>query len=292
MQDRRVPIALAVGVTAIAFAAIFFKKAQPTHPLVSAGIRLAVAAVLLAPFVIRAHRAGRLDRAHLRAGALAGLCYAVHFGAWVWSLGLTSVAASVTLVTATPLLLGVLSLLTGRDRPSRRLWGAIGVAVVGVAVIGAADAGGGGHALLGDALALLGAAAMAGYLFVARGLGPRLDVMALAGMATAGGAVVLLGTAWAAGIPIEPASAEAAVYLVLAALFPQLVGHGLLTWTLRHTTPTVVGVATVGEPVGSTLLGWLWLGEGVAPMVAVGCSITLSAVIIGVTGRGRSAPDS
>ena len=33
---------------AISFAAIFFRKASPTHPLVAAGLRLAFASVLVA----------------------------------------------------------------------------------------------------------------------------------------------------------------------------------------------------------------------------------------------------
>ena len=93
---RRVMMVLAVGIAAIAFAAIFFRNAQPTHPLASAGIRLCIASVLLLPLSLRARLRGRLPNDHLRAGLLAGLCYAAHFGAWVTSLEMTSVAASVT----------------------------------------------------------------------------------------------------------------------------------------------------------------------------------------------------
>jgi drug/metabolite transporter (DMT)-like permease len=278
-RARLVAPALGMAIVAISFAAIFFRKAAPTHPLVAAGLRLAVAAVLLLPFVIRAARAGRLPGTVVRAAIAAGIFYGVHFGAWVTSLTLTSVAASVTLVTATPLLLGVLALVTGRDRPSRRLWVALALAGGGVTLIGWYDLSLSPAALAGDGLALLGAVAMAGYLLVARRLGSG-NLWAFSGIATAVGATALLGTAAAVGIPIEPASAEAMGYLALAALVPQIIGHNLLTWSLRYTTPTVVGIATVGEPVGATALGWLWLGEGVPPLVASGCGITLSAVVL------------
>ena len=62
-------------------------------------------------------------------------------------------------------------------------------------------------------------------------------------------------------------------------------GHTLLTWTLRHTGPTVVGMATVGEPVGASLLGYLVLGEAVGPWAAVGCGITLFAVVLALRAR-------
>ncbi len=93
---------LFVAVTAVSFAAIFFRKASPTHPLVAAGLRLAFASVLLSPWLLSAWRRGTLTRTVLLHGSVAGLFYGVHFGAWVSSLTLTSVAASVTLVTATP----------------------------------------------------------------------------------------------------------------------------------------------------------------------------------------------
>ncbi len=273
---RLVAPALVVAVVSISFAAIFFRKAAPTHPIVAAGIRLCVAALLLLPVLLKAAHAGRLTRRLLRTGALAGLLYGLHFGTWVASLTMTSVAASVTLVTSTPLMLAVVGLVTGRDRPTRRLWGSLGLALVGVSLIGGADA------LTGDAFALAGGAAMAGYLIVARRLGDEMDLWPFMAIATAVGGVSMMGLAAALGIPLSAASDEALFYLVLAALVPQLVGHGLLTWTLRHTTPTTVGMATVGEPVGAAALGWLWLGEKVGPVTMLGCAVTLCAVALAI----------
>ncbi|MCP4867336.1 MAG: DMT family transporter [Proteobacteria bacterium] len=282
-DGRRVGVALTIAVASISFAAIFFRKASPTHPLTSAGIRLAIACVALSPFTIRAIRAGRLPAAHLKAGLAAGLLYGLHFGAWVWSLELTTVAASVTLVTATPLLLAIVGVATGRDRPSGRLWGALTLAAIGVSIIGGTDLLASETALQGDALALLGCAAIAGYLLVARGLGNDLDVLGFTGIATGVGAVVLLGTAVAIGVDPLPASNAAWGWLALSALLPQMVGHSLLTWSLRHTTPTVVGLSTVGEPVGSTVLGVLLLNEIPGGITVFGCAVTLSAVVLALT---------
>lgn len=283
-------MALVIAVVAISFAAIFFRKADPTHPLVAAGVRLLVAAAVLAPFVARAARAGRLPGSVMRSALLAGLAYALHFGTWVTSLTMTSVAASVTLVTATPLMLAVVAIATGRDRPERRHWIAIGLALGGLALIGGADLAN-SEALLGDGLALLGAVAMAGYMLLVRRHGQSLDVWAFTGIATAVGGVALLGTATAIGVPIAFAGVSPFVYVLLAALIPQLVGHSLLTWALRHTRPTVVGIATVGEPVGSTLLGWLWLGETAGWATLAGCTITVGAVAMAVWQPRKKRPN-
>jgi len=286
-----VPLALLGAIVAISFAAIFFRKAMPTDPLVSAGIRLALASLVLLPLAFRSARRNGVDLLVVRWAALAGLLYGVHFGAWVASLERTTVAASVTLVTATPVLLAVVALVTGRDRPGRRIWWSLGLAAVGITTIGGTDLGSTPEALLGDALALLGMAAMAGYLLIGRHLGDRLDLWVFSGVATAVGAAALLGTAALLGIPLEPASNSALLALVLSALVPQLIGHNLLTWALRHAKPTTVGMATVGEPVGATILGILLLDEVPGLATVVGCLITLSAVGIALR-VGDSAHNS
>lgn len=278
-RSRAVPVALAVAIASISFAAIFFRLASPTHPLVVAATRLALAALVLAIPSARASIRGRVSRRTLLAGVACGIFYAAHFGTWVTSLTLTSVASSVTLVTATPLLLALISIATGRDRPERRHWIAIGLATIGLGLIGGADLSLSSAALAGDALAFTGAIAMAFYLLVARSLGEDLDVLVLSGIATAVGALTLFLAALIGGVPIAFASMESLGWIAMAALVPQLVGHTLLTWSLRHASPTAVGIATVGEPVGSGVLAWIWLGERVTPAVASGCAITLTAVL-------------
>lgn len=269
-------LAVLAGVASISFAAPLFRAAAPTHPLVAAGARLALAALLLAPLAARGWR--RMPRAQRRDAALGGVLYAAHFGTWVSSLTLTTVAASVTLVTATPILLATVAFLTGRDRPTRRQLTGIALGLVGVALIGGFDFAREG-ALLGDALAFAGAAAMAGYLWLVRRHG-RVDVAAFTGVACAIGGALLLGAAVLLGVPLAFPSVDAALFIALAALLPQLVGHSALTWALRHLSPTLVGMATVAEPVGATLLAWTWLDETPPPLTLLGCAITLAAVLL------------
>ena len=123
---------------------------------------------------------------------------------------------------------------------------------------------------------------MAGYLLVSRRLGDALDPLAFTGVAAAMGATLLLGSAFVLGVPIEPATDEAMLYIVLAALVPQLIGHTLLTWSVTYLRPTVVGMATVGEPVGAAILAALWPGieESISPQIAIGCAITLGSVLL------------
>jgi drug/metabolite transporter (DMT)-like permease len=272
--------ALLVAVVAVSFASVFFRKAAPTHPLVQAGVRLAIASLLLSPGLVRAIRGGRVNPSVIRHAVLGGVLYGIHFGTWVTSLTLTTVAASVTLVSATPLLLGLVALITGRDKPDRHHYLSIALAVLGLIIIGWHDFGVSREAITGDILALGGAAAMAVYLLVVRRLGISLDVWAFACITTGTGAVILLSSCLIAGIPIRLASMESLCFLALAALVPQMIGHNLLTWACRHVRPVVVGMATVAEPVGAAILAWFFLGEAVVPLVGLGCAVTLAAVAL------------
>lgn len=283
----RIGVALIVAVFAVSCAAIFFRLAAPTHPVVMAGTRLAIAAILFAVPTVRSYRQGRLPPAHVKAAVIGGLWYALHFGTWVTSLTLTSVAASVSLVTATPLILGLVALKTGRDRPSGRMWLSLAVVLIGLVVLGVEHGGDGGSGgeLLGDGLALAGAAAMAGYMLLVRAQGEELDPIAFSGVALAVGAAALLSWSVVLGIPLEIPSARAGFWILMAALVPQLIGHTTLTWTLKYLPPTGVAIAAVSEPVVSTLLGVVVLDEGVGRAAALGCGITIFGVALAATQR-------
>jgi drug/metabolite transporter (DMT)-like permease len=288
-QPRSISVfaVLSVGVMAISCAAIFFRQAIETDPWVAAGWRLVLASVLLSFPLVRAVRAEQVSRDFLKAAALAGVFYAIHFGAWVTSLRYTSVAASVTLVTATPAMLVIWSWWSGHDRPNTKVILAVCVSFVGVVTIGGGDFSLSGDALWGDGLAIIGALAMASYMLHVRRLGV-FPVFAFSCVATAvGGALLLLG-AGVRGVPLAPDSIRSAVFIGLAALIPQLIGHNAVTWSLRHTTPTIVGLATLVEPVGSAFLAWLIFTELPHGPVIVGCALTLVGVAIAIAGGARS----
>ncbi|UJR85382.1 DMT family transporter [Sandaracinus amylolyticus] len=286
MNERGVVFDLAIGAFAIAWAAIFLRLAGEVDPLVSSALRLAIAALLLAPWAVRAARAGTLDAPVRRSATIAGLLYAIHFGTWVASLALTSVAASVTLVTATPLLLAIIGVLRGRDRPTRGHAWAIAITTLGVAMIGGADASLSREALIGDVLALIGALTMALYLLVARELGERLEPLAFSSLAAGVGALALglvCAARMALGADVLAHLDDAALgWIALSALVPQAVGHTLLTRALRRATPTMVGLATCAEPVLSTLLAIPILAETPTPLVVAGCAVTIAGVLVGM----------
>lgn len=256
---------LLVGVTAVSTAAILIRVAE-APPLALAFWRCAGGAAALAPLALRARRASAV-RATRRQGAqlaAAGAFLAFHFGLWIPSLELTTVASAVALVTMAPVFVGIGAALFLGEQPRRRTWLGLGLAVAGAGGIAMADAGGlefGGRALLGDAMALGGAVMVAGYLLLGRAARRHLPVTVYATAVYGVAAVLLLGVCLATGTALG--GYPAATWLAVVGLIvgPQLLGHTVFNALLSTLTATVVAVAILAEPVGATVLAWLFLGE-------------------------------
>lgn len=230
---------------------------------------------------------------------VAGLALAVHFSTWLASLELTSVAASVTLVTTAPLMIALGSAVTGR-RPPARTWLAIVVAIVGAAIItlGGASAGGPGSGstvgtgppspTTGNVLALVGAAAMAVYLVAGDRVRANLTTTAYASRAYGVAAGALVVYCLVAGIPLAGYDDQTWLAIAAMVLGPQLAGHTVLNLLLQRLGSVTVSTVLLVEPVGAGLLAWLLFGE-VPPLAAwIGAPLVIGAVAVQV--RGPAEP--
>jgi drug/metabolite transporter (DMT)-like permease len=279
---------MAVGIAAISTSPILVRVAA-LPALALAFWRCLAGAALLAPFARRAGRpAGEaIGRAEVARLLAAGVFLAVHLALWNASLALTSVAASTTLVSCSPLFVGLGGRLLG-ESPSRRAWLGIAIAVAGAAVIGLGDAGAvqrGGRAFLGDALAFAGSVAMAGYLLLGRVARRRLPVSTYAASVYGVAAAVLLPACLLTGAALG--GYRAGSWLALAAVVagPQLLGHTVFNGLLARVSATVVAVAILAEPVGATALAWLVLDELPAAAFWLGAPLVLAGVWLTVTGE-------
>jgi drug/metabolite transporter (DMT)-like permease len=280
---------LLVGILAVSTASIFIRYAQPGAPsLTIAAGRLTLAALVLAPLALTRHRAElvRLTARQLGLALLAGAFLAAHFALWITSLERTSVASSVVLVTTTPLWVGLLAPLFLREPLTRRVALGILLALVGGIVVGLGDAGGAGSvaprggALLGDLMALAGAWMMAGNLMVGRRLRAGLGLVPYISVVYGAAAVILLLLMAAAGRSFLGLSPMTCLWIALLALVPQLLGHTSFNWALRYLPASLVAVALLGEPVGSSALAWALLHEVPGPVTLGGAVLILAGIAV------------
>ena len=280
-------LVLVLAIVAISTGAPFARWAAPASPIAIAALRVAIAAALLLAAGWRELGHLRLvPRAELRWIALSGLLLALHFGAWITSLELTSTAASVALVCTSPIFAALFGTLLG-DRVTRRELAGIAMAAAGCAVLAGGDWRAGGDAVLGDALALVGAASAAGYLVVGRRLRAALPLLPYLGVVNAIAALALALAALASGAALTGLPARSYVACAGAAVCASLVGHGLLNAAVRVTPTHLVALAVLGEPIGSSLLTWAAFGEQPPLHAAAGGAIVLAGIALGFARRRR-----
>jgi drug/metabolite transporter (DMT)-like permease len=117
-----------------------------------------------------------------------------------------------------------------------------------------------GRAVLGDALALVGAVTAACYYVIGRRLRAVLDLWSYAVLVYGACLVTLVMIAVAIDVPLGPYPRREYEIFALLALGPMLLGHTGLNWALRYARAYQVNIVLLGEPIGATLIATMLPG--------------------------------
>jgi drug/metabolite transporter (DMT)-like permease len=290
--DEEVPPAAGLGVAIVAISTAAILVRLTTAPSsVAAFYRVLFTTLVLLPVAGWKYRTefARIGRRDLVFASLSGIALAIHFAAWFESLAWTSVAASVTIVQAQPLFVAIGAWLILSERLSTRIVAGIVVAIAGMVTMSVGDLLGdalvGPDPMLGNALALLGAVMAAGYVLAGRSLRQRVLLVPYVVVVYGVCSVVLLGIVLAQGAPLTGYAPREWLLFAGLALGPGLFGHTVLNWVLAHIESSVVSVSLLAEPVGSTLLALVLLGESPTLFTMIGGAVVLFG--IGLTGSDR-----
>ena len=71
------------------------------------------------------------------------------------------------------------------------------------------------------------------------------------------------------------------IFLAMA-LIPQMLGHSILNYSLKSLPATVVSIALLGEPIGSTILAIIFLKEIPSMLEVIGGILILVGITIAV----------
>ncbi|MGW3565413.1 DMT family transporter [Streptomyces sp. NPDC000941] len=252
---------LALAVASVSFSAPLV-AATAAPALAVAFWRNAMAVGALTPFALLRHR--RELRGMGRGGVLlsvgAGALLALHFGAWLPSLHMTSVASSTALVTTTPIWTALLLRLRGQ-RPSGLVWAGMSVALLGVLLLTGVDLSLSTRALAGDALALVGGIAGAGYVVLGAEVRRTVSTTAYTYVCYGTTSVLLLITCLASGTALGGYSGATWLKLAVLTVTAQLLGHSLINRVVKGLGPSITSTSLLLETPGAALIAALWLGQ-------------------------------
>jgi drug/metabolite transporter (DMT)-like permease len=165
----------------------------------------------------------------------------------------------------------------------------IGLSVIGSGLIGYGDMALSKGALMGDGLAVLGAFAASGYFLVGRKMRKNQDLLAYIFPVynTAGLILILLSLFFQK--PFFGYSPATYLFFFLLAIVPQLIGHTTFNWALKYMPASMVAITILGEPIGSTILAYFILGEGLTFWKVLGGISILTGILIALK-KGTSVP--
>lgn len=283
---------MAIGVAAVSTSGPLI-AATAAPALAIAFWRNGFATAVLAPLVLFRHRAevASLSRREWRLAIVAGLLLALHFATWVLSLRLTSVASATALVTTQPIWVALLARRSGASPPTRA-WVGIVIAVVGAGLLSGADLSTSARALGGDALALAGGAAAAGYMVAGSEVRRHVSTTTYTGICYATTGLALLACCAVAQQSLAGYPSGAWVRLVALTIGAQFLGHSLFNRVLRTTSPTVVSLVILLEVPGAALLAAVFLGQHPTWLAVPGLLLLLAGIGVVITARGRTTEPS
>ena len=286
MTIVRSNLILLTGVIAISFAATLIRLTE-APAIVTAAYRMVFASLIILPIWLGSLRKNSL---HLTGGdwlkiISAGFFLALHFGLWITSLEMTSIASSVVLVTSHPVFVAIASWIIFKEHISRRIVAGIVIALAGVMIVNLTGLDTTGSSVYGNLMAIGAAAAMGSYLLVGQGLKNRMKTIDYLQLVYSFSALFLVAAVFVSGETLLGYPIQVYGMLLLLALVSQVIGHSCLNIAVRLIPATFVSVAILGEPVLASVLGVVVLHEIPGIWEITGGLIILGGIIIVLTQR-------
>jgi drug/metabolite transporter (DMT)-like permease len=289
---QRARTALLPAVLAVSSSAIFIRWAA-APPMAAAFWRGAMAGLLFIPVIlIPRFRHELLSLSWKRVGVIgaATTVICLHQICFISSLSYTSIAASTFLTSTQPIFTAFFGGLILKEHVNTRSWFMICGALIGMGLITMDRPMEG--ALFGNMLAVAGAILAALYSLASRKLRQSTPLIPFMMIVHASGTIFLGLLVWIFDIPLVSFEMKTWLGLFLLAFLPTAIGHTLLTFSIGFLPAFVVSSSLLGEPVGATILGAIFLGE-MPGLQTIAGAIIIAIFILGIvmTGNAKTIPE-
>lgn len=278
--------ALAIGVGAIAWSALFVRWAGVSGPA-SAFYRVLTAAIVLVPWrLLRGGPAVPL-RAMLFA-ILGGVFFALDLALFNSSVLMTSAANATLLGNNAPLMVGFGAWIVLHERPNAAFWSGLALALVGSITIVGGDALRHASFGWGDVMAIAASVFFAAYILTTNRVRASVDTLTFTAIAVAGSTATLLLVCIAGRFPLSGFPLHSWLALAGLGIVSQLLGYLAITYALGHLPATVTSVGLLAQAPLTALLAVPLLGEPLVITQIIGGALVLLGIYV-VNRRSQSA---
>lgn len=272
--------ALAVGVVAIAWSAIFVRWAR--MPGVTSGFyRMLIASMVLWPILLGSKvKVSGYRRGCYVLAVLSGAFFAGDIALFNTAVMRTSAGSAMFLSNNVPLLVGLLTWAITRKMPSARYWTALVVATVGAWMIISADVRHAAAEWSADMLAVAASVCFAMYLLLTERLRREIDARVLVTISATASAATLLVVGGLAHLSFRVQSVQSLASLVAMALVCQVTGYFCLAYALGQLPATVTSVIMLATAPLTALFAFWIFGERMTVLKFAGGLLVMLGVWI------------
>lgn len=278
---------------------------RPHHPLAFPALLLGNAALAFGPWLVRLSDVGpvavgfwrlllalpflwllvRVARQPVRVPkralaivlAAAAIFYALDLAAWNAGILMTKLGNATLFGNSGSFVFALYGLVLARRLPSRNQSGALALALGGAVLLMSSSYELSPQNLAGDLLTLVAGLLYGGYLIAVERARSSLQPLPLLLIVTLLSAPVLLAISIGAGERLWPSDWTP---LLIFALSSQVLGQGLLVWSIGVFPPLVVGLALLTQPALAALIGWLAYGEALSAADWAGAAAIAAALVL------------
>ena len=212
------------------------------------------------------------------AGAFAGDLASWHIG-----IGMTRLGNATLFGNAGSIVLLFWGFIVARALPRGSEWLAIIFALAGAGILLGRSLDLSPTTFLGDLLCINAGLLYAVYLLTLQGERGRFGSWSLLVWVSVFACPVLLALALALGEPVWPTDWTPVIVLFVSS---QLIGQGLLVYSLGHFPPLVIGLALLTQPAIAAIIGYSVFGEALTLLDTVGMVLLGSALVAARMARG------
>jgi len=270
-------LALIAGILCIAWSAIFVRWTSIPGPA-SAFYRLLIPAVVLLPSWLLPGPRTKLSLRSYAIIAVGALFFALDLAFYNTSILETNAANATLLGNNTPIVVGLLSWLIFKKRPSLSFWIGLALAVAGALVIVSSDLSRHAQFGLGDVLALAAAACFAVYLMATEQIRTHTNTLEFLRLAILFSALFMFLFAVALRVPLVIPDHRSFFALLGLGLVSQLGGYLALTYALGHLPATLTSVSLLTQGPLTAILAAIFLGEPLTGAQILGGALVLLGV--------------
>lgn len=279
MKSKSLPfIILFFAVFFLSTSAIFVRIAGAPASI-TAFYRLLFTTLALVPVLIlkeeNRKELGNLNFKQLGMGILSGFLLSVHYVLWFESLNYTSVASSTVIVCLQPLFALIGGYFIFKEKYSKLALSGCLIAIFGSVVIGWGDLQISNEALLGDIMALVAAAIIAGYFMVGQHIRKTLSAVPYSIVSFGSGSIFLAIYSLLLNQSFVGYSMKTLGAFLGLAIVATILGQFIFTWLLKWLSASVISMSILGEAVGTCILSYFILSEKISLQQGIGIIIIL-----------------